>query len=130
MFHALGSVAPGLIGAAAITCTIIWLIMPRGGGGRRPADHSHGNGGWILLAALVVAGVIGAANRDKIHQVAAKPPPPQVTKITNTVIKYVPAPAGHPLLSGWGLVAAIAIGGFILLGVVALIVHAVRSVAG
>ena len=103
---------PSLILAAAAICGVLWLILPGRRRGRAPASHNHDHhgGGLLLLTAAVIAVVAGAANRQKIIQfVQAKPPPPQVVKVTNTVTRYVPVPtqAGHPLLSGWVLVAAI-----------------------
>lgn len=114
---------------AAAICAFLALVLPSGRRATRAVNHhSHGNAGWFVLAGLVViAAVAATANRARIHQVTAAPPPPQVTKITNTVIKYVPAPAGHPLLSGWGLVAGIGIGGAVVVCVAALVVHGVRS---
>lgn len=118
-----------LIGLGAVVGFILWLVLPSRGRAAPSHQHSHGGGGWLVVAGLFALAVAVWKNPGKIHQVAAKPPPPQVVKVTSTVTRYVPVPAhdGHPLLAGWGLVAAIGIGGAVVVCVAALVVHGARS---
>ena len=77
-----------------------------------------------MLVACVVAAV---ANRARIVQiVAAKAPPPPPPQV---ITRYVPVPthAGHPLLSGWALVAVVGILGVVALGVTSLVLTWLRS---
>ena len=114
---------------AGTIATIVVALFRRGG--RAAPSHGHGHGGgWLVVAGLFALGAAVWANPNKVHKVAAKPPPPPVTKITNTVIKYVPAPAGHPLLSGWALVLAIGIAAVVVLGVAAFFVQGIRHWRG
>lgn len=115
---------------AAAICGILALALPSRGRAAPSHQHSHGGPLVVIVAVIVAAVAVAAANRQRIVQVvAAKPPPPKVIHATQVITRYVPVPthAGHPLLSGWALVVALLIGGCVLLGVVALIVHAVRS---
>jgi hypothetical protein len=74
----------------------------------------------IGLAALVV--VSGAMDGARPHK-ATPPPAPAPKVITHTITRTV---AAHPM-PGWEAIGLGLIVGFVILGVVALIVHAYRS---